>query len=227
MNDKLLKYYIETWGCQMNEEDSEKLSGMLKRIGYTRTENKEEAGIILFNTCCVRENAENKVFGNLGALKKLKKKNPDLIIGICGCMMQQEGMADRILKEFPYVNIVFGKFLNSILYRLDVIGEYIKSSIDGVDINSILGGDFDWRAIDIIFTRNIPSNDTDIASMVNTLKDIVSEIMCKHKIYSDDSLMYFLTHGKTLLQTSHLPVTVCLKASVKAEAPYLPSKASD
>ena len=108
MNDKLLKYYIETWGCQMNEEDSEKLSGMLKRIGYTRTENKEEAGIILFNTCCVRENAENKVFGNLGALKKLKKKNPDLIIGICGCMMQQEGMADRILKEFPYVNIVFG-----------------------------------------------------------------------------------------------------------------------
>ena len=108
MNDKLLKYYIETWGCQMNEEDSEKLSGMLKRIGYTRTENKEEAGIILFNTCCVRENAENKVFGNLGALKNLKKKNPDLIIGICGCMMQQEGMADRILKEFPYVNIVFG-----------------------------------------------------------------------------------------------------------------------
>ena len=108
MNDKLLKYYIETWGCQMNKEDSEKLSGMLKRIGYTRTENKEEAGIILFNTCCVRENAENKVFGNLGALKKLKKKNPDLIIGICGCMMQQEGMADRILKEFPYVNIVFG-----------------------------------------------------------------------------------------------------------------------
>ena len=88
MNDKLLKYYIETWGCQMNEEDSEKLSGMLKRIGYTRT--------------------ENKVFGNLGALKKLKKKNPDLIIGICGCMMQQEGMADRILKEFPYVNIIFG-----------------------------------------------------------------------------------------------------------------------
>ena len=59
INNNLLKYYIETWGCQMNEEDSEKLSGMLKRIGYTRTENKNEAGIILFNTCCVRENAEN------------------------------------------------------------------------------------------------------------------------------------------------------------------------
>lgn len=103
-----LLYYIETWGCQMNEEDSEKLSGMLKRIGYTPTDDKEKASIILFNTCCVRENAENKVFGNLGALKKLKKDNPDLIIGICGCMMQQEGMADKILKEFPYVSIIFG-----------------------------------------------------------------------------------------------------------------------
>lgn len=105
---KNLKYYIETWGCQMNEEDSEKLSGMLKRIGYTKTEAKEEASIILFNTCCVRENAENKVYGNLGLLKKLKKKNPDLVIGICGCMMQQNGMADKILKEFPYVDIIFG-----------------------------------------------------------------------------------------------------------------------
>ncbi|MBE6047841.1 MAG: tRNA (N6-isopentenyl adenosine(37)-C2)-methylthiotransferase MiaB, partial [Clostridium sp.] len=105
---KNLKYYIETWGCQMNEEDSEKLSGMLKSIGYTRTENKEEATIILFNTCCVRENAENKVYGNLGNLKKLKKKNPNLVIGICGCMMQQKGMADKILKEFPYVDIIFG-----------------------------------------------------------------------------------------------------------------------
>ena len=81
---------------------------MLKRIGYTKTEAKEEASIILFNTCCVRENAENKVYGNLGLLKKLKKNNPDLVIGICGCMMQQKGMADKILKEFPYVDIIFG-----------------------------------------------------------------------------------------------------------------------
>ena len=102
------KYYIETWGCQMNEEDSEKLSGMLKAIGYTKADTQEEAGIIIFNTCCVRENAENKVFGNLGELKHLKKKNPDLIIAICGCMMQQEGMADKILQKFPHVNIVFG-----------------------------------------------------------------------------------------------------------------------
>lgn len=105
---KELKYYIETWGCQMNEEDSEKLSGMLKSVGYTKTESIEEAGIIIYNTCCVRENAENKVFGNLGELKHLKKKNPDLIIAVCGCMMQQEGMADKILKKFPHVNIIFG-----------------------------------------------------------------------------------------------------------------------
>ena len=96
MQETNLKYYIETWGCQMNEEDSEKLSGMLKNIGYSRTEIKEEAAIILFNTCCVRENAENKVFGNLGQLKALKRKNPDLIIGICGCMMQQEGMLNSL-----------------------------------------------------------------------------------------------------------------------------------
>ncbi|ASW42833.1 tRNA (N6-isopentenyl adenosine(37)-C2)-methylthiotransferase MiaB [Clostridium isatidis] len=105
---KDLKYFIETWGCQMNEEDSEKLSGMLKNIGYSRTETKDDANIIIFNTCCVRENAENKVFGNLGELKHLKKKNPDLIIAICGCMMQQQGMADKVLEKFPYVNIIFG-----------------------------------------------------------------------------------------------------------------------
>ena len=101
-------FFIQTYGCQMNEEDSEKLSGMLKTIGYSSTEVKEEAGIIIYNTCCVRENAENKVFGNLGHLKALKRKNPDLIIAICGCMMQQEGMADKILKNFPFVNIIFG-----------------------------------------------------------------------------------------------------------------------
>ena len=101
-------FFISTFGCQMNEEDSEKLSGMLKRIGYTRTENIDDASIIIFNTCCVRENAENKVFGNLGALKKRKAENPDLIIGICGCMMQQKGMADKILKTFPFVDIIFG-----------------------------------------------------------------------------------------------------------------------
>lgn len=102
------RYYIETWGCQMNEEDSEKLAGMLKKMGYTGTLKREEASVIIFNTCCVRENAELKVYGNVGALKKLKEANPELIIAICGCMMQQKGVADEIMKKFPHVDIVFG-----------------------------------------------------------------------------------------------------------------------
>lgn len=108
INENQLKYYIETWGCQMNEEDSEKLSGMLKRLGYVRTEERGEASIIIFNTCCVRENAELKVYGNLGALKKQKEKNPDLVIAVCGCMMQQKGMAEAIIKKYPFVDIIFG-----------------------------------------------------------------------------------------------------------------------
>ena len=99
-DNKELKYYIETWGCQMNEEDSEKLAGMLKKMGYTGTLKREEASVIIFNTCCIRENAELKVYGNVGALKKLKEANPELIIAICGCMMQQKGVADEIMKKF-------------------------------------------------------------------------------------------------------------------------------
>ncbi|AGK97517.1 tRNA (N6-isopentenyl adenosine(37)-C2)-methylthiotransferase MiaB [Clostridium pasteurianum] len=108
MENNIKKFYIETWGCQMNEEDSEKLSGMLKISGYEKTDDKKSADLIIFNTCCVRENAEQKVFGNLGALKSVKEKNPNLIIGICGCMMQQDDMASTIIKKFPFVDIIFG-----------------------------------------------------------------------------------------------------------------------
>ena len=124
--------FIQTYGCQMNEEDSEKLSGMLKTIGYSSTEVKEEAGIIIYNTCCVRENAETKVFGNLGHLKALKRKNPDLIIAICGCMMQQDGMADKILKNFPFVNIIFGT------HNAFKFPEYLnRVKIEGVQVKEI------------------------------------------------------------------------------------------
>ncbi len=101
-------FFIETWGCQMNEEDSEKLSGVLKKIGYERTEVRQDSDLIIFNTCCVRENAEFKVYGNLGALKSLKQEKPHLIIAVCGCMMQQKGMAESVIKKFPFVDIVFG-----------------------------------------------------------------------------------------------------------------------
>lgn len=133
-DNKDLKYYIETWGCQMNEEDSEKISGMLKTQGYTQTEVREEASIIIFNTCCVRENAENKVFGNLGIVKHQKEKNPDLIIAICGCMMQQKGMADEVLSKYPFVDIIFGthnayKF-PEYLNRVKTEGVQIKEIFD-------------------------------------------------------------------------------------------------
>ena len=101
-------FFISTFGCQMNEEDSEKLSGMLLNLGYTKAEEKDKAEIIIFNTCCVRENAELKFYGSLGALKNLKKQNPELIIAICGCMMQQEGMAQAVVKKYPFVDIIFG-----------------------------------------------------------------------------------------------------------------------
>ncbi|WP_281069599.1 tRNA (N6-isopentenyl adenosine(37)-C2)-methylthiotransferase MiaB [Proteiniclasticum aestuarii] len=102
------KYLIETWGCQMNEEDSEKLAGMLKNMDYEETLFRDKADVIIFNTCAVRENAELKVYGNLGALKAMKKNNPDLILAVCGCMMQQKGMPEEILKKYRHVDIVFG-----------------------------------------------------------------------------------------------------------------------
>ncbi len=102
------KYLIETWGCQMNEEDSEKLAGMLKNMDYEETLFRDKADVIIFNTCAVRENAELKVYGNLGALKKLKKDNPNLTLAVCGCMMQQKGVPEEILKTYKHVDIVFG-----------------------------------------------------------------------------------------------------------------------
>ena len=99
---------VITYGCQQNNSDSEKLKGMLKLMGYNQTEDNEEADVILFNTCCVRENAELKLYGNIGALKNLKKKKPDLIIGVCGCMMQQKHAVEMIKEKYRHVDLIFG-----------------------------------------------------------------------------------------------------------------------
>ena len=107
-NGKPLRYNIETFGCQMNENDSERLSGMLSEMGYSECFTRQDSDLIIFNTCCVRENAEQKVYGHLGALKKLKKTNPDLKIAICGCMMQQPEIVEHIKKTYRHVDIVFG-----------------------------------------------------------------------------------------------------------------------
>ena len=105
--DKNVKYSILTMGCQLNENDSEKLSGMIEEMGYTRTENIEEADLIVFNTCCVRENAEDKLFGKLGEVKKIKEKR-GTIIAIGGCMMQEKHIVEKLQKSYPFFDIVFG-----------------------------------------------------------------------------------------------------------------------
>jgi tRNA-2-methylthio-N6-dimethylallyladenosine synthase len=105
---KPIRYNIETFGCQMNENDSERLSGMLSEMGYSESSDRADSDLIIFNTCCVRENAEQKVYGHLGALKKLKEENPNLIIAICGCMMQQPEIVEHIKKTYRHVGIIFG-----------------------------------------------------------------------------------------------------------------------
>ena len=100
--------FIHTYGCQQNISDSEKLQGMLELMGYEFTDDKEKADLIIFNTCAIREHAEDRVFGNVGALKILKKRKPTLLIALCGCMMEQKHIVERIQKSYPFVGLVFG-----------------------------------------------------------------------------------------------------------------------
>ena len=103
-----MKYFINTYGCQMNVHESEKLAGILECLGYTLGENMFDADVVVFNTCCIRESAEQKIMGNIGELKKHKQANKDMIIAICGCMSQQSGYAEMLTKKFPFIDIVFG-----------------------------------------------------------------------------------------------------------------------
>lgn len=105
--NKDLKYYILTMGCSLNENDSEKICGMLEKMNYAKTANIEEANFIVFNTCCIRENAEDKLFGKLGEVKRIKKEN-NSIIAIGGCMMQEKHIIDKLKASYPYVDILFG-----------------------------------------------------------------------------------------------------------------------
>jgi len=101
-------YHIVTYGCQMNAHDSEKLAGVFEQMGMREAEDRRQADLVLFNTCCVRENAERRALGNVIWLKQLKKEKPDLIIAVSGCMIQQPHMADRILKQYPFIDLTFG-----------------------------------------------------------------------------------------------------------------------
>ena len=115
MNAGDKRYYIVTLGCQMNVRDSQSIAGMLEQMGYTAAPEREQADLVLYNTCCVRENAENKALGNVIWLKELKKRNSGLLICVGGCMMQEEGMARRLISQYPFIDIIFGTHN---LYRL-------------------------------------------------------------------------------------------------------------
>ncbi len=101
-------YFIRTYGCQANERDTETMEGILEAMGYTKAKSSDEADVILLNTCAIRENAEQKVFGKIGGFKALKNNRPDVILGLCGCMAQEESVVETILKKYHHVNLVFG-----------------------------------------------------------------------------------------------------------------------
>lgn len=116
------KYLIRTYGCQMNEHDTEVMAGILTEMGYESTDDTNDADIILLNTCAIRENAANKVFGEIGHLKPLKLEKPDLILGVCGCMSQQETVVNRIMEKHQHVDLIFGT------HNIHRLPELIKES---------------------------------------------------------------------------------------------------
>jgi len=123
-----LTMQIQTYGCQMNVHDSEKIKGMLEAMGFTEVNEDVNADLVIFNTCCIRENAENKVYGHLGYLKHLKEENPNLKILLCGCMMQQQEVIEKIRKKYRCVDVIFGTFN---LYKLP---ELLKTNIETNDM---------------------------------------------------------------------------------------------
>ena len=133
IKDKNLNYKIMTFGCQLNENDSEKIAGMLEKLGFAETDELDKTDIVIFNTCCVRENAEERLFGKIGEIKNLKQSK-GLIIGIGGCMMQEKSMVEKIKKSYPYVDIIFGTHtlqnLPEVIYKALVKNEKVRDVMD-------------------------------------------------------------------------------------------------
>lgn len=123
------KYFLKTYGCQMNVHDSEEISARLESLGLSKTDTLEEADVAILNTCAIRENAHDKVFGFLGRCKHLKKDKPGLIVGVCGCMAQEENVVNEIMKKHPYIDIVFGTHNINDLQNL-IINHNQKQEID-------------------------------------------------------------------------------------------------
>lgn len=141
---ELKTFSIITFGCQMNENDSEKLSGILQNMGYTKTEDHENCDVLIMNTCSVRENADDRFFGNLGSFKAVKAKRPDMVLAVCGCMMQQKEIVDIIKKKYKFVDIVFGT------HNIHLFGELLnRYLVGGKPVYDI------WNDADEL-TENVP-----------------------------------------------------------------------
>ena len=140
------KYFIRTYGCQMNVHDSEEIKARLERLGLTETENMEDSDVVILNTCAIRENAHDKMYGFLGRCKHLKETKKDLIIGICGCMAQEESVCEEIIKKHPFVNLVFGT------HNINELEELLLKNDHKLDINvySVEGNVFE----NIPYTRD-------------------------------------------------------------------------
>ena len=140
--DRPQTYYIVTYGCQMNAHDSEIIAGMLEEMGIMPAQDRTQADLVMHNTCCIRENAERKALGNVTWLKEIKKERPQMLIGVCGCMIQQERMAAKLLKQYPFIDLAFG---TGNLYRLpeyllDVLNEKQRVIRIDKDMNTVAEG---------------------------------------------------------------------------------------
>ena len=131
------KYFIKTYGCQMNEHDSENIKAILEDMSYTESNKMEDADLILLNTCAIRENAHNKVFGMIGRIKHLKEEKPNIITGVCGCMMQEEIVVDEILTKFKWIDIVFGT--HNIYNLPNILNTSLAKKALEVEVESIEG----------------------------------------------------------------------------------------
>ena len=128
------KYFLKTYGCQMNEHDSENIKAMLEELGFIETDDYEKSDLVLLNTCSIRENAHNKAFGMLGRLKHLKESNPDLIVGICGCMAQEDGVVKSVLNDYKWINFVMGTHN---IYRLPyILDQAIETNNQEIEVFS-------------------------------------------------------------------------------------------
>lgn len=151
------KYFIKTYGCQMNVHDSEEISALIESLGYIKTDVLEEADFIILNTCAIRENAHDKVFGFLGRCKHLKKEKKDIIIGLCGCMAQEESVVNEIREKHPYIDIVFGTHNMNDLPKM-LTNYYGKQDIE---VYSKEG--------DVIEFGNLYKRDSNISAWVNIM----------------------------------------------------------